>query len=162
MNFIEVGNQHYILATSSLADQRTMVLKEGDTFSIFDYQGDIHQIGAGSQGIYHHGTRHVSRMELNVNGHRPMLLSSSPRDDNQMLMIDLTNPDLPIENGEMILRGTIHILRSKFLWHCAYHEKIELANFGLEPVSFTVEIECDADFTDIFEVSGSVRVKRGT
>src|SRR5688572_30106204 len=115
MNFIEVGNQHYILATSSLADQRTLVLKEGDTFSIFDYLGDIHQIGSGKQGIYHHGTRHIARMELNVNGKRPMLLSSSPREDNQMLMIDLTNPDLPIENGEMIMRGTIHIQKSKFL-----------------------------------------------
>jgi glycogen debranching enzyme len=161
MNFIEVENKHYILATSSLADQRTLVLKEGDTFSIFDYFGDIHQIGSGNQGIYHHGTRHVARMELNVNGQRPMLLSSSPREDNQMLMIDLTNPDLPVKDGEMILRGTIHILRSKFLWQSSYHEKLELVNFGLEPVSFTVEMEFDADFTDIFEVRGSVRERRG-
>src|SRR5688500_3621800 len=151
MNFIEVENKHYILATSTFADQRTLVLKEGDTFSIFDYHGDIHQIGSLKQGIYHNGTRHIARMELNINGQRPMLLSSSPREDNQMLMIDLTNPDLPISTGEMILRGTIHILRSKFLWQAAYHEKIELVNFGLEPVSFTVEVECDADFADILE-----------
>jgi glycogen debranching enzyme len=161
MNFIEVENQHYILATSSFADQRTLVLKQGDTFAIFDYHGDIHQVGSGSQGIYHHGTRHVARMELNINGHRPMLLSSSPREDNQMLMIDLTNPDLPSENEDITLRGTIHILRSKFLWQSAYHEKIELINFGLEPVSFSIEIECDADFADIFEVRGSVREHRG-
>jgi glycogen debranching enzyme len=162
MNFIEVGNQHYILATSSFADQRTMVLKEGDTFAIFDYHGDIHQIGSGKQGIYHHGTRHVARMELNVNGQRPLLLSANPRDDNQLLMIDLTNPDLPIEDGEMILHGIIHFRKSKFLWRCAYHEKIELVNFGLEPVAFTVEMECDADFADIFEVRGSTRERRGT
>jgi glycogen debranching enzyme len=161
MNFIEVENQHYILATSSFADQRTMVLKQGDTFAILDYHGDIHQVGEGSQGIYHHGTRHVARLELNINGHRPMLLSSSPREDNQMLIVDLTNPDLPSENENMILRGTIHILRSKFLWQAAYHEKIELKNFGLEPVSFTIEIACDADFADIFEVRGSVREHRG-
>jgi glycogen debranching enzyme len=161
MNFIEVENKHYILATSTFADQRTLVLKEGDTFSIFDYHGDIHQIGSLKQGIYHNGTRHIARMELNINGQRPMLLSSSPREDNQMLMIDLTNPDLPISTGEMILRGTIHILRSKFLWQAAYHEKIELVNFGLEPVSFTVEVECDADFADIFEVRGAVRERRG-
>jgi glycogen debranching enzyme len=162
MNFIEIENQHYILATSSFADQRTLVLKQGDTFAIFDYHGDIHQLGSGTQGIYHHGTRHVSRMEINVNGHRPMLLSSSPRDDNQMLTVDLTNPDLPLEKDRMILRGTIHIRRSKFLWQSVYHEKLELINFGIEPVSFMLEVECDADFADIFEVRGSVRERRGT
>jgi glycogen debranching enzyme len=161
MNFIEVENRHYILATSSLADQRTMVLKHGDTFAIFDYHGDIHQVGSGKQGIYHDGTRHVARMELTVNGQGPMLLSSSPRDDNQMLTIDLANPDLSIENGDMILRGTIHILKSQFLWQSAYHERIQFINFGLEPVSFNVEITYDADFTDIFEVRGSVRERRG-
>jgi glycogen debranching enzyme len=162
MNIIEVENQHYILATSSFADQRTLVLKQGDTFAIFDYHGDIHQVGSGKQGIYHHGTRHVARMEINVNGHRPMLLSSSPREDNQMLMVDLTNPDLPLEDDRMILRGTIHILRSKFLWQSAYYERLELINFGTEPVSFSLEVECDADFADIFEVRGAVRERRGT
>jgi glycogen debranching enzyme len=162
MNFIEVENKHYILATSSFADQRTMVLKHGDTFAIFDYHGDIHQVGEGKQGIYHHGTRQVARMELNINDHRPMLLSSSPREDNQMLMIDLSNQDLQLENGDMIQRGTIHLLRSKFLWQSAYHEKIDLVNFGLDLVSFTVKIACDADFADIFEVRGSIREQRGS
>src|SRR5687768_16235452 len=120
MNFIEVENRHYILATSSLADQRTMVLKQGDTFAIFDYHGDIHQLGAGKQGIYHRGTRYVSRMEININGQLPMLLSSSPREDNQMLMVDLSNPDLHA-GEDIILMGTIHILRSKFIWQSAYH-----------------------------------------
>src|SRR4051812_18152714 len=121
-----------------------MVLKQGDTFAIFDYHGDIHPVGSGKQGIYHHGTRHVARMEINVNGQRPMLLSSSPREDNQMLMVDLTNPDLPLENDRIVLRGTIHILRSKFLWQSAYHEKLELVNFGIEPIGFTLEVEYDA------------------
>jgi glycogen debranching enzyme len=161
MNFIEVENKFYILATSSFADQRYMVLKEGDTFGIFDYHGDIHKIGEGKQGIFHDGTRHVARMEMNINGERPMLLSSSPREDNQMLSIDLTNPDLPMDNEELVLRGTIHILRSKFLWQSCYHERIDLVNFGLEPVTVTVELTCDADFADIFEVRGSTRERKG-
>src|SRR5688500_16633149 len=116
MNFIEVENQYYILATSSLADQRTMAVKQGDTFAIFDYHGDIHQVGTGKQGIFHHGTRHMSRLELNINGQRPILLSSSPREDNQMLMVDLTNPDLPMDNETLIHHGSIHIYRTKFIW----------------------------------------------
>lgn len=161
MNFIEVENRHYILATSTFADQRTMVLKQGDTFGIFDYQGDIHQVGAGKQGIYFQDTRYLSRLELNINGQRPMLLSSSPREDNQMLTVDLTNPDLPGEDEEMILREKVHILRSKFLWQSNYHEKIEFRNFGLEEVDLVAEIIFDADYADIFEVRGSVRERKG-
>jgi glycogen debranching enzyme len=161
MNFIEVENRHYILATSSFADQRTMVLKQGDTFAIFDMHGDIHQVGFGTQGIYHDGTRYASHLELNIDGHRPLLLSASPREDNQMLMVDLTNPDLPSDDAEIVERGTIHILRSKFLWQSVFHEKIRLLNFGLEPVSFTIEIKFEADFSDIFEVRGSVRERKG-
>ncbi len=51
MSFIEIENQFYILATSSFADHRTVVLKQDDTFGIFDRFGDVHQIGSGTQGI---------------------------------------------------------------------------------------------------------------
>ena len=38
---IEINNQFYILAESSLADDRAFVLKSGDTFALFDHYGDI-------------------------------------------------------------------------------------------------------------------------
>jgi glycogen debranching enzyme len=161
MNFIEVEDKFYILATSSFADQRTMVLKQGDTFGIFDWYGDVHQVGSSTQGIFHNDTRYISQMEMNIDGHRPMLLSASPREDNQMLMVDLTNPDLLQADGEIILRGTIHILRSKFLWQSACHEKVKLFNYGLEPVSFSLEFKFESDFTDIFEVRGTTRERKG-
>jgi glycogen debranching enzyme len=161
MNFIEVEEKFYILATSSFADQRTMVLKQGDTFGIFDWYGDIHQVGSSTQGIFHNDTRHISQMEMSVDGHRPMLLSASPREDNQMLIVDLTNPDLLQPDGELILRGSLHILRSKFLWQSACHEKIKFINYGLEPATFKIEFRFDSDFTDIFEVRGTPREKKG-
>jgi glycogen debranching enzyme len=161
MNFIEIENKHYILASSALADQKTIVLKEGDTFALFEVHGDVYQIPYGSLGIYHNGTRHLSRMELTVNGMKPLLLSSLPREDNQMITVDLTNPDLRLQEVEAVLRGTIHISRSKFLWQGAYHERIRFINFGLTPAIFAVELKFDADFADIFEVRGSTRSKRG-
>jgi len=38
---IQVSEQHYVLATSSLASSVTRVLKYGDTFAVFDVNGDI-------------------------------------------------------------------------------------------------------------------------
>src|SRR5690554_6130454 len=114
MNIIEIENQYYILATSSFADNRTEVLKQGESFAILDPFGDIHQIGQGTQGLYHEGTRFLSQMELSIENQRPLLLSSTTSENNEMLAIDLTNPDYPDKNGEIVLRGTLHILRNKF------------------------------------------------
>src|SRR5581483_4786642 len=92
-DIIRVKDQFYILATSSLADERTRVLKQGDTFAVFDRHGDIRQVGLAVQGLYHRGTRYLSRLELRLGKSRPMLLSSTVKDDNAMLAVDLTNPD---------------------------------------------------------------------
>lgn len=50
---IRVEDQYYILATSSLADDRTRVLKYGETFAIFDRHGDMQPLEIGEQGLYH-------------------------------------------------------------------------------------------------------------
>jgi len=161
MHFIEVENKYYILATSSLADQRTMVLKQGDSFGIFDWFGDIHQVGSGLQGIYHNGTRFLSRLELNINGNRPLLLSSSPREDNQVLVVDLTNPELRFGEQDILKQDTLHIQRRKFLWKARYHEKIVIRNFGMQPVTFALDVHFLADYADIFELRGIARGKKG-
>ena len=48
---IRVNDQFYILSTSSMADDRTRVLKQGDTFAVFDRHGDMRPVGHGVQGL---------------------------------------------------------------------------------------------------------------
>ncbi|HEV3298989.1 MAG TPA: glycogen debranching N-terminal domain-containing protein, partial [Planctomycetaceae bacterium] len=50
------GSAFRILAASSLADERTRVLKHGDTFGVFDHYGDIKPEGLGEEGLFHDGT----------------------------------------------------------------------------------------------------------
>jgi hypothetical protein len=97
---IEVGQQFYISANSSLADDRTRVLLHGDTFAVFDRSGDIQPVGTGQQGIFHLETRHISRLELKLCGVRPLLLSSTIREDNVLFAVDLTNPDIHLASGK--------------------------------------------------------------
>jgi glycogen debranching enzyme len=160
-NYIKYKNKYYILATSSLADDRTMVLKHGDCFGVFDRYGDIHPIGQGAQGMFHEGTRFLSRMELMVDGQRPLILSSSLKEENEILTCDLTNPDFDLGNGLMLEKGTLHIHRTKFMWHGACYENIRLSNFGIEPLTFSMSFNYNADFKDIFEIRGIARNKRG-
>ena len=158
---IRLHDQYYILATSSRADDRTQVLKQGDTFAIFDHFGDIVPFGLGEQGLYHRGTRHLSRLDLRLNGVRPLLLSSSVREDNDLFVVDLTNPDVPVGADEVFPRDILHIYRSKFLWEAACFERLHLTNHGREPVTLSLELGYGADFVDIFEVRGTVRARRG-
>ncbi|OQP62814.1 amylo-alpha-1,6-glucosidase [Niastella vici] len=154
-------DKYYILASSSYADDRVLTLNYGDTFGIFDRWGDIKQFGTCVQGIYHQGTRFLSDMELEINHYRPMLLSSNIKNENEMLSVDLTNPDISNERDVVIPKGTLHISRSKFLQDGACHELIMLFNYGSMSYEMELEITFDADFRDIFEVRGMDRKQRG-
>ena len=151
---IRLQDQYYILAGSARADERTRVLKHGDTFAIFDRYGDIEPFGLGEQGLYHDGTRHLSDFELRVNGKRPLLLSSTVREDNDLLVIDLTNPDIPLGPDAVFRRDVLHLFRCKFLWESVCYERLRLTNYGHDPFTVALTLRCHADFADIFEVRG--------
>lgn len=162
MEYIEIENKFYILASSSLADSRTMVLKQGETFGVFDRHGDITPLGLeGSYGIYHEGTRFLSGMNLTIEGQRPLLLSSNLREENELLTVDLTNPDYRNRHGDRELRDVVHILRSRFLWEGVCYERIRFSNFDRDSHQFSVRLVFEADFADIFEVRGIRRDKKG-
>jgi glycogen debranching enzyme len=135
-NIITIGDQHYIHARSSLADDRRRVLLSGDTFAVFDRAGDFQPIGSGEFGLFHCDTRYLSTFELRMNGQRPLLLSSTIRDDNALLAVDLTNPEMRCGN-QLIRQETVHIYRSKFLRQACCFERIRVENFGTEAIELT-------------------------
>src|SRR5262245_54741585 len=114
---VSLHEQFYIQATSSRADDRTRVLKHDETFAVFDRFGDLQPVGLREQGLYHDGTRFLSRLELRVGGRRPLLLSSTVKKENDLLTVDLANPDLTDARGEIVMpRGELHVFRAKFLY----------------------------------------------
>jgi len=161
MEVIQIEDKFYILANSDRAAECSRVLKEGETFAIFDCRGDIQPIGMGEQGIFHEGTRFLSKMELHFGGLRPLLLGSTINKQNELLAIDLMNPDFT--SGDItIRRDSVHIFRSKFIWKGNCYEQLRLENFSLAPLRIPFTITFDADFADIFEVRGTRRSERGT
>lgn len=159
---IAVGSHFYIRAESSLADDRTRVLLDGDTFAVFDRLGDIQPLGLGQQGIFYRDTRHLSRLQLEICGRRPLLLSSTIREDNLLLGVDLTNPDLTLEDGHFLPRGTLHIYRRKFLRDGICFDQITVHNYAQRAVSLELTFEAQTDFADIFEVRGIKRAQHGS
>ncbi|MCH9046985.1 MAG: amylo-alpha-1,6-glucosidase [SAR324 cluster bacterium] len=158
---IRVADQFYILASAALANTPTRVLKDGETFAIFDRSGDVQSLGFSQHGIFHEGTRFLSQMELYTGQGKPLLLSSLVKRDNSTLNVDLTNQDIS-QNGKVALpRNSYHLFRSKFLCNGVCYEQIRVKNYRSEKTKVILELRFDADFTDIFEVRGMKRARRG-
>ena len=157
----ESVQQYYIVAPEIPIPERTLVLKQDETFGVFNEFGDIDTGARQDEGLYHEGTRFLSRLALSLVGGRPLLLSAAARRDNLLLSADLTNPDIYQDGHVIVPRGSIHIFRSKLIWAGACHERIHIRNFSGEPLEMTAAIAYASDYADIFEVRGQRRPKRG-
>src|SRR5262245_23545212 len=156
---ITIEDPYYIAATSPPADEYTRVLKQGETFAVFDHFGDIKPTGMHEEGVYHEGTRFLSSLILRLGRDRPLFLSSNVKRDNAVLTVDLTNPDIQAD-GSVIPHGTVHLSRSKFLWEGCCYERLRLRNHGMSRVQLSLSMQFRADFVDIFEVRGTKRTRR--
>jgi glycogen debranching enzyme len=154
-------SEHYILAQEVPVPERTHVLKQDDTCGLFNDFGDIASGARHEEGLYHEGTRFLSRFALRLGGTSPLLLSSTVRRDDILLSVDMTNPDIELGPGQILPRGSLHIYRSKLIWHGTCHERIHVRNFTLMPLNIVLSIEFAADYADIFEVRGQHRARRG-
>jgi glycogen debranching enzyme len=150
----------HVIASASLQERRLRTMKHGNSFAVFDHNGDA--LG-GPEGIFHRDTRYLSYFFLTLEGHRPLLLSSTMRDDNALLICDLTNPEIAEhEGGESLPQDLLHLRRTRFLWDARTFERIALHNYDIAPRRVHLRLDFAADFADIFEVRGAVRERRGT
>jgi glycogen debranching enzyme len=152
----------YIPALATTTTYRPRVLKQGDAFAVLDHFGDIQATGPSAEGLYFNDTRYLAGLLLTIEGVRPLLLSSTVTEDNTTLQADLANPDL-IEKGRLRLaKDTVHIRRTTILGEDALFETLDVQNFGNVAVHLRLELGFEADFSDMFEVRGTVRPRRGS
>ena len=150
----------YIPATGPASRPRR-TLKHGDTFIVVDSHGDIGASPGGTDGLFHGDTRFLSRLELLLNGVRPLLLGSNVRDDNSQLTVDLTNPDIYFDQRLVLPKDTLHVVRTIFLWGDTAYQRLAIRNYGDHVVDLQLTILFDSDFADLFEVRGLHRSKHG-
>jgi glycogen debranching enzyme len=158
---LPVGDPHHVLAASGVTDDRTRVLKHGDTFAVFDHLGLIKPGGLGEEGLYHEGTRYLSCLLLELDGRRPFFLGSTVRDENDQLAVALTNPD-EVKDGRVVVPlGTLHLAVRTLLWQGVCHWQLRAKNHGPTPVTASLRLRFRSDFADIYEVRGMKRPLRG-
>ncbi|ABA24321.1 Amylo-alpha-1,6-glucosidase [Trichormus variabilis ATCC 29413] len=139
--------------------QPTLTVKDDDLFLVTDTIGNISGCslndGNPSMGLFCCDTRFLNRLELQIDGRSPVLLSSTA-EKGFALSVLCTNPRI----DERMKADSVSIRRELVL-NGALFEEIEVANYSTTTVAFELSISFDADFVDLFEVRGYDRDKRG-
>src|SRR5438046_5221055 len=100
----------HVITTSNLVDERTLVLKHGDSFAVLDHHGSIKPGGLGEEGLFHEGTRFLSRLQIRMEEQELIFLGSSVPSGSGQLAIVLTNPDFVEGSAFRLPFGTLNIV----------------------------------------------------
>ena len=150
----------YIPATEPTTRLRR-TMKRDDCFLVFDSHGDIGASPGGPDGLFNCDTRYLSHFELLINGLQPLLLGSNLSDDNCVLSVDLTNPDIYYDKRIILQKNLLHVARTVFVWRSTLFHRFAVRNFSADRVRLLLSITFDNDFADVFEVRGTQRARRG-
>ena len=119
-----------------------ITILEGSNFCISDQNGDF---TFTTSGLYAYDMRFLSRLELTINGVRPLLLSAGKAEYYSAAFF-LRNPlagDLP--------QDAVSIGRHRFVGE-GMQDRLRVQNQTHEPVAFELALEFANDFADIFAV----------
>jgi glycogen debranching enzyme len=158
---LKLEEQFAIVSETERPAATVRVLKQDDTFAVYDPHGDIIPGSGSPYGLYHAGTRFLSCFEVRLGRRQPLLLSSTVAEDNTSFTADLTNPDV-VRDGKVIFsRGALHVFRTRVLSNGGSIERIRVANYDLHSIEVPLTVRFDSDFADVFEVRGTRRSLRG-
>ncbi|PSB23849.1 amylo-alpha-1,6-glucosidase [Stenomitos frigidus] len=136
-----------------------LTLKDDDLFLLTDTLGNIggcmENDRSSSMGLFCRDTRFLSRLELQIEGRSPILLSSTA-DKGFFLSVLCTNPQI----DDRIRAESIGIKRELVL-NGGLFEEIEISNYTTGTVSFEMSLSFDADFKDLFDIRGYARENHG-
>lgn len=137
---------------------RMYSLKHGDTFLVADALGNI---AGDDDGLFYNDTRILSRFVVLLGGGLPSLLGAGLSQDDAVFTSHATNRTPSPLGDEGLPEGAIHLQRSMLLWNDRLYEQVRVENFGQAEVQVPLAIRFGADFSDMFEVRGAKRLRRG-
>jgi glycogen debranching enzyme len=119
-----------------------ITILEGSNFCISDQNGDF---TFTTSGLYAYDMRFLSRLELTINGARPLLLSAGKAEYYSAAFF-LRNPIV-----EELPQDAVSVGRHRFVGE-GMQDRLHVQNQTHERVSFELALEFANDFADIFAV----------
>ncbi len=128
----------------------------GGTGSVSLVQGQTFCLSAGSgdmapnapQGLFVLDTRVLSRWQLLLNGHALEALGAAREEPFSAVFVGRGAPAEGAADADLVAVRRRHIGRGM-------RERVRITNNGLHSTSVKVELRCDADFANLFEVKES-------
>ena len=77
------------------------------------------------------------------------------------LTVDLTNPDIYLNQKLVQPKDMLHVVRTIFLLNGTAYQRLRLQNHGDHPFDVELSFAFASDFADLFEVRGLHRKRRG-
>lgn len=135
---------------------RRMVIKHRNQFLLLDLAGGMRAQNGAGLGLYVNDTRFLSQWELSLGG-EPLQFLSADAEEGFAATITYSNRAL-----EGVPEGAIGVSRQIVVDEKEIvADTFRLRNFLRQPLKFTARLAFAADFADMFEVRGSVRIERG-
>jgi glycogen debranching enzyme len=120
-----------------------VTLVEGQTFCLSGRVGDLRP--DLPHGLFVLDTRVLSTWTLHVNGHPLEPLTVDLTEAFAARFVGRAHPEL--EHGD----SSVVCFRERYVGQ-GMRERIELTNYGTDPIDVEIELTCDVDFADLFEV----------
>ncbi|HEX9681770.1 MAG TPA: glycogen debranching N-terminal domain-containing protein [Acidimicrobiales bacterium] len=127
-----------------------VTLVQGQTFALSGRTGDMSS--DLPHGLFVLDTRILSRWELRANGHRIEPLAVEVVEPFAAAFVARGAPPPGHADADLVVFRRRHVGRGM-------RERIIITNHGMAPTPLSVEVVCDVDFADLFEVKES-RVRR--
>jgi glycogen debranching enzyme len=120
-----------------------VILVEGQTFCLSGSGGDV--VPDLPHGLFVLDTRVMSQWELRVNGHLLEPLTAAPTSPFEATFVSRGHPAPGQADADLV------VFRHRSIGN-GLRERVVVRNYGLGPCPVGIELACDADFADLFEV----------
>ncbi|HEY7414097.1 MAG TPA: glycogen debranching N-terminal domain-containing protein, partial [Ktedonobacteraceae bacterium] len=156
----QLSESAQVFQTSGPLTTQRITLKSGDAFLVTDASGDL-LLTNKETGLFWHGTRFLQLCHITLQGHGPVLLSHALAGMGNACQIDLTNEPITTGNGFLIDQGEIYIGRQLTLYQDCLVHTLTVTSFYARPLDIDLTLYLGNDFSDLFEVRGVTRLRRG-
>lgn len=142
---------------------KAVVIKHGNLFFLAPQEGELPFTRGHAFGLYYHDCRYLNGYELLLGDAHPEPLAARSSEEGARAVFRLTTPDFHAPDGSLIHRETVGLKWERVIdsEQGLLHERLEIQNFGYEPVAFPLAMRFRAGFEDVFEIRGLLREVKG-
>ncbi|HEX7232040.1 MAG TPA: glycogen debranching N-terminal domain-containing protein, partial [Candidatus Binatia bacterium] len=139
-----------------------VVLKDRDLFFLSEEDGSVPLKGDHGLGLYYHDCRYLSGYEFKLGAAKPTVLVCTGM-SGFGATLELTNPDLRINNRDLIRKDEIGIKLERLLDNDqpGLRDVFTCRNYGPEALEFPIHFVVGSSFEPLFAVRGLLRQKLG-